>query len=142
TAGTPPSQQFRGPVQCAEPSNDGLVYVCDRTSDRIQIFNLEGKFQKEVFVMPDSLGDGSTWDIEFSKDAAQKYLYVSDGRNQKIHIYDRNSMVELTNFGSGGHYPAKCYSLHSIAVHSKGKLYTTETQKTSCVQNIRCKGMM
>jgi hypothetical protein len=30
--------QFRTPVHCADPSNDGLVYVCDRVNDRIQVF--------------------------------------------------------------------------------------------------------
>jgi len=137
----PPAQQFRGPVHCAEPSNDGFVYVCDRTSDRVQVFTMEGKFVKEVFVAPDSLGDGSTWDIEFSKDAQQKYLYVADGRNQKLHIFDRASMTELTNFGEGGHYPGQWYSLHSIAVDSKGNLYTTETYQGRRVQKFTFKGL-
>jgi hypothetical protein len=29
----PPAQHFRNPVHCAELSNDGLVYVCDRPND-------------------------------------------------------------------------------------------------------------
>ncbi len=141
TPGSTPSQQFRGPVHCAEPSVDGLIYVCDRTSDRLQIFTRDGKFVKEVFVEPDSLGDGSTWDVAFSKDAQQKYLYVADGRNQKLHIYDRQSMTELTNFGEGGHYPGQFYSMHSIAVDSKGNLYTTETYQGRRVQKFVYKGL-
>jgi hypothetical protein len=138
----PPAQQFRGPVHCAEPSNDGYVYVCDRTSDRIQIFTLEGTFVKEAFVMPDSLADGTTWDIEFSKDRQQRYLYVADGRNQKIHVYDRQSMTLLTSFGKGGHYPGEWYSLHSIAVDSKGDLYTTETYQGRRVQKFTYAGLV
>ena len=46
----PPVQQFRTPVHCAELSNDGLVYVCDRPNDRIQVFQPDGTFVKEVFV--------------------------------------------------------------------------------------------
>jgi DNA-binding beta-propeller fold protein YncE len=141
TPGSPPSKQFRGPVHCAEPSNDGLVYVCDRTSDRVQVFTLDGQYKTETFVMPDSLSDGSTWDIEFSKDPQQKYLYVADGRNQKIHIFDRASMKELTSFGEGGHYPGQWYSLHSIAVDSKGNLYTTETYQGRRVQRFNYKGL-
>src|SRR5205814_6614323 len=57
-----------GPVHCAEPSNDGIVYVCDRTNDRLQMFTMEGKFLNEVQIQPESKGDGSTWDVEFSKD--------------------------------------------------------------------------
>ena len=128
-------------MHCAEPSNDGIVYVCDRTNDRIQMFTMEGKYLSEIQVQPESKGDGSTWDVEFSKDPAQKYLYLADGRNQKIHIYDRKSMVELTNFGSGGHYPGEWYSLHSIAVDSKGNLYTTETYQGRRVQKFTYKGL-
>ena len=141
TPGSTPSQQFRGPVHCADPSVDGFIYVCDRTSDRLQVFTREGKFVKEVFVEPESLGDGSTWDTAFSKDAQQKYLYVADGRNQKLHIYDRQSMTELTNFGEGGHYPGQFYSMHSIAVDSKGNLYTTETYQGRRVQKFVYKGL-
>ena len=96
---------------------------------------------KEIFVEPDSLGDGSTWDVAFSKDAQQKYLYLADGRNQKLHIYDRQSLTELTNFGEGGHYPGQFYSMHSIAVDSKGNLYTTETYQGRRVQKFLYKGL-
>jgi DNA-binding beta-propeller fold protein YncE len=141
TPGSTPSQQFRGPVHCADVSTDGLVYVCDRTSDRLQVFTREGKFVKEVFVAPDSLGDGSTWDVAFSRDPQQKYLYLADGRNQKLRIFDRQSMTELTNFGEGGHYPGQFYSMHSIATDSKGNLYTTETYQGRRVQKFVYKGL-
>jgi DNA-binding beta-propeller fold protein YncE len=133
-------QQFRGPVHCAIPSKDGFVYVCDRTNDRLQVFRKDGTFVKEIFVMPDSLGDGSTWDVAFSKDPQQKYMYLADGRNQKIHIYDRASLTELTAFGEGGHYPGQWYSLHSIETDSKGNLYTTETYQGRRVQRFLYKG--
>jgi DNA-binding beta-propeller fold protein YncE len=139
--GAPLVRQFRGPVHCAEPSNDGFVYVCDRTNDRLQIFTLDGKYVSEIQVTPEAKSDGSTWDVDFSKDAAQTYLYLADGRNQKIHIFDRKSMVELTNFGSGGHYPGEWYSLHSIAVDSRGNLYTTETYQGRRVQKFTYRGL-
>src|SRR5207302_10941879 len=83
----PPAQQFRNPVHCAELSKDGFVYVCDRPNDRIQVFTRDGKFTKETVVEKNTLGDGSTWDITFSKDPQQKYLYLADGANEKIHIF-------------------------------------------------------
>ena len=141
TPGGPLAKGFRGPVHCAEPTNDGFVYVCDRTNDRVQVFRLDGSYVNEFQVMPESRGDGSTWDVEFSKDPAQKYMYVADGRNQKIHIYDRLSLTELTSFGSGGHYPGEWYSLHSIAVDSKGNIYTTETYQGRRVQKFTYKGL-
>jgi DNA-binding beta-propeller fold protein YncE len=134
-------QHFRGPVHCADVSNDGLVYVCDRTSNRLQIFKTDGTFVKEVYIARDSRADGAVWDTAFSRDAQQKYLYVADGRNQKLRIFDRQSMEELTNFGKGGHYPGEWYSLHNIATDSKGNLYTVETYQGRRLQRFLYKGI-
>ena len=82
----PPAQQFRNPVHCVELANDGLLYVCDRTNDRIQVFHTDGKYVKEVFLAPKTLGDGSVFDIALSKDPRQSYLYVADGSNMKVHV--------------------------------------------------------
>ncbi len=137
----PPAQQFRNPVHCAIPSDDGLVYVCDRPNDRIQVFTKEGKFQKEVFVEKNTLGDGAVWDIAFSKDPQQTYFYLADGANEKVHIFDRKSMTELTSFGDGGRYPGAFYAVHSIATDSKGNIYTTETYEGKRLQKFVYKGL-
>jgi DNA-binding beta-propeller fold protein YncE len=137
----PPAQQFRNPVHCAVPTNDGLVYVCDRPNDRIQVFTKEGKFQKEVFVAKNTLGDGSTWDIALSKDPQQKYLYLADGANEKIRVFDRVALTELTSFGDGGRQPGQFYAVHSIATDSKGNLYTTETYRGQRLQKFVYKGL-
>src|SRR6266852_3815814 len=141
TNGSKPAPQFRGPVHCADLSVDNLVYVCDRTNDRLQVFTREGKFVKEIFVAPESLGDGSTWDTAFSRDPQQRFIYIADGRNQKLRIFDRATLTELTNFGEGGHYPGQFYSMHSIATDSKGNLYTTETYQGRRVQKFVYKGL-
>ena len=137
----PPAQQFRNPVHCADLSNDGFVYVCDRVNDRMQVFTKDGKFVKEQWYQKDSLGDGSVWDVAFSKDPQQKYIFMSDGRNSKIRVIDRQSLEELYNFGEGGHYPGQFYSIHSIAIDSKGNLYTTETYQGRRVQKFVAKGI-
>ena len=137
----PPAQQFRNPVHCAELSKDGHVYVCDRVNDRIQIFSKEGTFEKEVFVEKNTRGDGSVWDIAFSKDAQQKYFYLADGANEKVHVFDRQSMTELTSFGDGGRQPGQFYAVHSIATDSKGNIYTTETYEGKRVQRFMYKGI-
>ncbi|MEZ5363643.1 MAG: hypothetical protein R2748_15190 [Bryobacterales bacterium] len=89
--GEPAPQQFRTPVHAVTLSDDGLLYVCDRTNDRIQVFTTDGKFVKETWVEPDTLGDGSTFDVALSRDPGQKYLYVADGSNQKVHVLDRET---------------------------------------------------
>jgi len=137
----PPAPQFRNPVHCAELSVDRLLYVCDRVNDRIQVFTPEGKFVKEMFVAKKSLGEGSVWDIAFSKDPQQTYIFLADGRNMKIRILKRDTLEELTNFGDGGRQPGQFYAPHSIAVDSKGNIYTTETYEGKRVQRFMYKGL-
>src|SRR5207247_9295850 len=86
---------FRNPVHCADLAKDGLLYVCDRVNDRIQVFKKDGTFVKEVFIAKRTLGDGSVWDIAFSKDPQQKYIYLADGANEKVYILLRDSLDML-----------------------------------------------
>ena len=79
-------------MHCAEPSNDGLVYVCDRPNDRIQVFRKNGTFVKEQRIAPLTRGDGSVWDIAFSRDPQQHYIYLADGQNEKVYVIDRESL--------------------------------------------------
>lgn len=137
----PPAKQFRTPVHCVALADDGLLYVCDRTNDRIQVFRTDGKFVKEVFVEKNTLGDGSVFDIALSKDAGQKYLYVADGSNMKVHVLKRETLEVLTSFGGGGRQPGQFYAVHSIAADSKGNLYTTETYRGQRVQRFVYKGV-
>ena len=46
----PPPKRFGTAVHCLRIDRDGLVYVCDRSNNRIQIFRKDGTFQKEFFV--------------------------------------------------------------------------------------------
>src|SRR5579871_5431648 len=137
----PPPQQFRNPVHCAEISVDRLLYVCDRVNDRIQVFHPDGGFVKEMFIEKRTLGSGSAWDIAFSKDPQQKYIYLADGENDRVHILDRQSLEVLTTFGEGGRQPGEFYGVHSIATDSKGNIYTTETYRGQRVQKFVYKGM-
>ncbi len=137
----PPAQQFRNPVHCAEPSNDGLVYVCDRPNDRIQVFQKDGTFVSEVFIATQTLGDGSTWDIAFSKDPEQKFIYLADGKNMKVYIIERETMEILTSFGDGGRQPGLFFAVHSIATDSDGNIYTTETYEGKRVQKFVYMGL-
>ena len=122
-------------------TDDRLLYVCDRTNDRIQVFKTDGTFVKEAFIDPETLGDGSTFDVALSRDPGQKYLYVADGSNQKVHILDRESLKELTTFGDGGRQPGQFYAVHSIATDSKGNIYTTETYHGRRLQKFVFRGV-
>jgi DNA-binding beta-propeller fold protein YncE len=133
--------QFRNPVHCAEPSNDGLVYVCDRVNDRLQVFQKDGMFVRERQYFPRTKGDGSVWDITFSKDPEQKYIFMADGKNERIYVIDRKSLDIITQFGDGGRQPGQWFAVHSIATDSRGNIYTTETYEGKRIQKFVAKGM-
>jgi len=137
----PPAQQFYNPVHCADMSVDRMIYVCDRVGDRLQVFTPEGKFVKEQWYEKNTLNAGSVWDIAFSKDAQQKYIFMADGVNEKVKIIDRQTLQELTTFGDGGRQPGQFYGVHSIAIDSKGNLYTTETYEGKRLQKFVYKGL-
>ena len=138
----PDSPQFGNPVHCAEPSLDQVLYVCDRTNDRIQTFKFDGTYINQYVVSPNTKGEGSTWEIAFSKDPQEKFLYLSDGASELIHVFDRASMKELYRFGGGGRMPGLFYAVHSIVTDSKGNIFTTETYRGQRVQKFIYKGLV
>ena len=137
----PPAQQFRSPVHCTEISDDDLVYVCDRASDRIQVFMRDGTFVREAFVATETLGSGSAWDIALSRDSEQRFLYLADGSNKKVHILNRETLEVLTTFGDGGRQPGQFIGVHSIATDSEGNIYTTETYEGKRLQKFVFRGL-
>ena len=137
----PPFPHFRNPVHCADLSTDGVLYVCDRLNDRIQVFRPDGTFVREVFLAKNTKLSGSVWDVAFSKDPQQRYLYVADGINNRIYILQRDTMELLTSFGDGGRQPGQFHGVHSIAVDSKGNIYTTETWEGKRLQKFVNKGL-
>ena len=139
--GAAPAQQFRTPVHCADLSNDGLVYVCDRPNNRLQVFTREGKFVKEAFFFKKTLGDGAVWDVAFSKDPEQKYLFLADGKNERVYILLRDTLEILSTFGDGGRQPGQFFAVHSIATDTKGNIYTTETYQGRRLQKFVFKGV-
>ncbi|MCC7243870.1 MAG: hypothetical protein IT180_18255 [Acidobacteria bacterium] len=137
----PPAQQFRNPVHCADVSLDGFVYVCDRLNDRLQVFRRDGTFVKEVFLAKNTKLSGSVWDVAFSRDPGQRYLFVADGINDRIYILQRDTLELLTSFGDGGRQPGQFYGVHSITTDSRGNIYTTETWEGKRVQKFVSKGL-
>jgi len=141
TPGAGHVQQFRNPVHCADMSVDRLVYVCDRVNDRMQVFTPEGKFVKEMYYKENTLTDGSVWDIAFSKDPQQKYIFMADGVDEHVVIIDRQTLTPVYTFGDGGNSAGEFHGVHSIAIDSKGNLFTTETYGGRRIQKFVYKGM-
>ena len=122
---------FSKVVHCIAIGNDGLVYVCDRQGDRIQVFDKMGNFRRNIWIktgtqkLPDPRG--TAWWLAFSPDAGQKYMYVVNGRNEVVHILDHESGKILGGFGRPGHQVGNFIHGHTMAVDSKGNIYVAET---------------
>jgi len=136
----PPLRQFRA-VSCVRIAGDSLVYVCDRQSDRIQVFKKDGTFVKEAFVSRSTRGEGSVWDIALSKDPQQRFVYVADGADQKVWVLRRDTLDVVSSVGAGGRWPGHFYGVGNIAVDAKGNLYTAETYEGKRVQKFVFKGL-
>lgn len=136
----PPPPQFRI-VHAVRISRDGLVYVCDRTNDRIQVFQKDGTFVREVFIAKETLGSGSVWDIGFSTDEAQTYLIVPDGTNQQVRILLRETLEVVSAFGQAGRWAGQFYGAHNLGMDSHGNLFIGETYEGKRVQKFTYTGL-
>jgi DNA-binding beta-propeller fold protein YncE len=132
-----PSRQFGNPVHCIQLSTEGLVYVCDRTNNRVQIFQKNGTFVSETFFEPNTLMNGSVYDLAFSLDPAQRLMFMVDGMNNELRIIDRVSNITRGRIGRTGRSAGQFYSVHDITIDSQGNLYTTEVQTGQRVQKFR-----
>ena len=125
----PARQQFDTP-HCLAIANDGLVYVCDRGNQRIQVFRKDGTFVKDALVnakLADGAVGGTPWDIALSTDAAQTFIFLADGGNHRVHTLRRDSLEVVSTFGRRGRWGGQFESPHSIAIDSKGNLFVAET---------------
>jgi DNA-binding beta-propeller fold protein YncE len=133
----PASQQFGNPVHCIRIAKDGLVYVCDRTNDRMQIFRKDGTFVSEHIYEKDTRGTGSVYDLVFSPDQAQTFIYMIDGMNGEVRVIARAGKDTLARFGRPGRQVGQFTALHNIAVDRQGNIFTSEVNTGQRVQKFR-----
>ena len=67
------------------------------------MFKKDGTFVKEFQVEPQTLQNGSLWDLVLSEDRAQRYIFVTDGANMQVPTIDRQTDLKLGTFGPPGH---------------------------------------
>ena len=133
----PAAQQFGNPVHCVRIAKDGLVYVCDRTNDRLQVFRKDGTFVSEHGFETQTRLTGSVHEIAFSPDAAQTFIYMADGSNGEVRIVDRKSMETVGRFGRIGRQAGEFVAVHNITVDKAGNIYTAEVNTGQRVQKFR-----
>ena len=124
---------FLSPVHCVLIGNDGLVYVCDRLGDRVEVFDKMGNFKRNIVIKTKTAHRtnsentvGTAGSIAFSPDPAQKFMYVANGSDNVIHILDRTTGEVLSKFGRPGNQSGDLTDPHSIAVNSKGDIIIGE----------------
>jgi len=119
----------------------GGMYVGGGIAPKILEKLKDGTFLKEAFVSKSTLGQGAVWDMAFSNDSQQRFLYVADGSDQKIWVLRRDTLDVVTTVGAGGRWPGHFYGVGNIAVDSKGNLYTGETYEGKRLQKFVFKGL-
>ncbi len=133
----PPSTQFGQPVHCARLAKDGLLYVCDRTNDRFQVFRKDGTFVSEAFFEKETRLNGSVSELAFSPDREQSLLFMVDGVNNEMRIVDRATNAILGRVGRPGRFAGQFHVVHNVAVDAQGNVYTTEVNTGQRVQKFR-----
>jgi DNA-binding beta-propeller fold protein YncE len=130
--------EFMQVPHCVAIGNDGLVYVCDRRGDRVQVFDKMGTFQKDILVPYEKrsqngprLGHvprawGTVEWLGFSADRVNKFMYVVNEDNEQVDTLDRSTGKVLSTFGRAGHQVGGFTFAHTLAVDSKNNVYVGE----------------
>jgi DNA-binding beta-propeller fold protein YncE len=123
----PSSPQFGNPVHCVVLAKSGLVYVCDRTNNRVQVFHKDGTFVRQYVFDAATQGSGSTWGLAFSPlDPEQNYFVVIDGTNNEIKAVRVSDGAVVGTFGGPGREVGEFHWVHAAAFDSHGNFYTGE----------------
>jgi NHL repeat len=111
---------------------DGLVYVNDRKGNRIQVFEKDGTFVRNLWVnrgfeLDNPASPGTCWDLAFSKDRDQRLIYVTDGEEQLLWTLNHADGTTRSSYGWPGHLAGEFTFVHTLDADSRGNLYTAET---------------
>lgn len=132
---------FAEVVHCIAMSNAGLIYVCDRQGNRVEVFQKDGTFVRNILIpnksgkLPDKRG--TAWWVAFSPDREQKFMYMMDGGTEQVHILDHASGKILSSFGRPGHQAGNFTHGHTLTVDSKGNVYVAETDWGRRIQKFK-----
>ncbi len=132
---------FAEVVHCIAMSNAGLIYVCDRQGNRVEVFQKDGTFVRNIpipnksGILPDKRG--TAWWVAFSPDREQKFMYMMDGGTEQVHILDHASGKILSSFGRPGHQAGAFTHGHTLTVDSKGSVYVAETDWGRRIQKFK-----
>jgi DNA-binding beta-propeller fold protein YncE len=136
--------QFSTPHSIAVDAED-LVYVADRGNRRIQVFDGEGKFLRQItidvpfdlnarpaignrpvlpIIGPQTMAPGAPWAICITS-APNQVLFASDGYPGRVYKLSLDGKV-LGVFGESGKQLKQFGWIHEIACPSENELYVAE----------------
>ena len=130
----PDSPQFANPVHCVILAKDGLIYVCDRVNNRVQVFHHDGSYVKQFVYEKDTHGSGSTWDLALWPDKAEDYMVMVDGTNNEMRTIRTSDGAVMSTIGRSGRNAGQFHWVHNIAIDSKGTVFTTEVDNGKRIQ--------
>ena len=146
----PIRKQFAPALHCVHISTDGLVYICERGSDRVQVFTKQGQVRHQLLssiprrplAVRNAAGPaarcsacaGPFTTSRFRTIRQQKYVFIADGTNDKIWIQDRKTGALAGSIGDNGRMAGQFHWIDGIAMDSHGNLYTGEVDTGKRVQ--------
>ena len=123
-------------VHCMAIANDGTVYVCNRYGNQIRTYDKMGNFKKTVdypwqpVTMPADgkieQSGGATVALDFSRDAAQTFMFVVNQNNSQIDIVERAGGRIVSSLGGIGNLPGLFNQAHSLHFDRDGFMWATD----------------
>ena len=137
-----------GHPHCIAMNKDKLIFACDRGQNKINVYQRDGSFVRAIPIVPGTPGgNGSAWDIAFSRDPQQKFAFVSDGGNEVMWVLDHAAALAgdphpiIGGYGRPGHAPGEFTFLHLMAIDSKNNIYVGETIGGRRIQKLVVKSL-
>lgn len=125
-------------VHCLSVASDGLVYVCNRDGARLQVYDKQGNFKKNIeipwapYTLPKDgvakQSGGAAVSLDLSRDPGQRLMYLINQNDARVEVIERESGRILSSFGRAGHFAGEFDQPHGIAVDSQGNVYVAENR--------------
>jgi sugar lactone lactonase YvrE len=104
----------------------GLLWVADRENQRMQVFEQDGKFVREIKYKG----------LPCSLDIGRQYMYMVNGFAGQVLRLDLNGKV-LAAMGKPGKGPGEFGEAHMIAVNQKDEIYVADSVNATLVKFVR-----
>ena len=97
--------------------------MCDSHNHRVQVFGLDGTFQR----MWGSMGAGEG-EFKYPQDAVVQgeLLYVTDSNNHRVQVFEKETGTFVRSWGSEGEGPGQFQDHYGMVLSEHGQLWVCE----------------